>query len=104
MQLTSQIIICASDAKSVSWLVLTLFLIFFLELLGTSPIMGYCLFFSIAHLLSSIISVLTRAVIFLIIFFSSFRKFEFKVSSVGWQAFCQGLVYVRGHLTPSRSP
>ena len=52
----SRFIVCVSDAESVSWFVLTLFLIiFFLELLGTSFFMTYHCFFTICLLPSIII-------------------------------------------------
>lgn len=84
---------CASDAKSISWPVLTLFLIvFFLELLGTSSIMVYCLFFSMAHLFVLHHTRYDKGLrFFLIISFSSFHKIEFEVSLLGWQGFCLGL-------------
>lgn len=87
--------------KSTSWLILTLFPCYFL--LGIiRKLRHYELLLIHLHGIPAVL----HCMIFDkgLNFFSSFHKFEFKVSLLGWQASCQSLVYVRCHLTPSKNP
>lgn len=97
-----RVIICASDDKNVSWLVLTIFLsIFFLELLGTFSNICYCLF-SMEHLLSSIIPDSTKTLIFSHYFFLLFLQIWILSLFIRSASLLLSLGLCRCHLTPSR--